>query len=244
GLEARTAAARRLLVVVADPGMRLPDLTSELAAMAGVAGNEEAEGRLRSAFMSLVEPGAGAFRSITNALAASLLLYITLGVPAAHGSGSAAAASGSASHGVAAPASMVLLGRVGASGLAADVAALGEQLLMLCAVNEAVHGDLYEEMYVQVAEQEAAASQEASALQLQQQRRQQQQQQQAAAVAVAAGLADGSRSGEQPVSAAAAQGAGQLPAAASGEGPRAPQGDVKRNSGRAEEERLQEGDEI
>lgn len=51
GPEQRAAAGRRLLVVAADPGMRLPDLTAELSAMAGVAGDTAAEERLRGAFM-------------------------------------------------------------------------------------------------------------------------------------------------------------------------------------------------
>jgi hypothetical protein len=51
GPEARASACRRLLVVAADPGMALPDLTTELAAAAGVAGDAEAEARLKTAFM-------------------------------------------------------------------------------------------------------------------------------------------------------------------------------------------------
>ncbi|EFJ46555.1 hypothetical protein VOLCADRAFT_92991 [Volvox carteri f. nagariensis] len=104
---------------------------------------------------SLVDPASGAFRSITNALAAALLAHITLGTPTPpttqQTQGSVAGASGGGfGGGPAAAVAAMLLGRVGASHLAADVAALGAQLLALCAVNEAVHGELYEEMYGQI----------------------------------------------------------------------------------------------
>lgn len=54
---------------------------------------------------------------------------------------------------MAAAAAAALLGRVGAAGLAGDVAALGERLLGLCAVNEAVHGHLYEGLLAELEEQ-------------------------------------------------------------------------------------------
>ncbi len=54
---------------------------------------------------------------------------------------------------MAAAAAAALLGRVGATGLAGDVAALGERLLGLCAVNEAVHGQLYEGLLGELEEQ-------------------------------------------------------------------------------------------
>ncbi|KXZ46916.1 hypothetical protein GPECTOR_39g410 [Gonium pectorale] len=178
GPEARSAATRRLLAVVADPGMRLPHLTAELAALAGVAGDEEAEARLRRVFVGLMDPSSAAFRSISNALGAALVVHMTLGTTAAPGSGTApthgsAAGPGSSAGrsvgtssgtttgsggGVAGAAAAALLGRVGASGLAPDVAALGGRLLALCAVNEAVHGELYERLYDELVQAECSAS--------------------------------------------------------------------------------------
>jgi hypothetical protein len=106
-------------------------------ANAGTSGSDEAEegAALQSAIRTLMDPGSGAFRSVSNALAGALSLHMLLGP---------AAVSGDAGMGRAVGA---LLGRVGAGPLAPDVAALAERLLAITAVSEAVHGLLYQAVY-------------------------------------------------------------------------------------------------
>jgi hypothetical protein len=81
----------------------------------------------------------GAFRSISNALAAALAVRLLLG-PSAVDAPSAAGAEDEAAALAASQAVARLLGRVGASALGPDVAALARKLLAMCAVSEAVHG--------------------------------------------------------------------------------------------------------
>ncbi len=99
---------------------------------------------------SLVDPSSAAFRSLANALAASLLLHVALGTGAAAPGGGEPLASRAAT---------ALLARVGAAALAGDVAALGGRLLSLCAVNEAVHGEAYERAVREGLEEQQGAGQ-------------------------------------------------------------------------------------
>lgn len=126
GAEQQAAAARRLRVLLSDPGMRLSDVVSELTALAGSA----SEAPVKAMFMRIVNPDSAAFKSIRSGLCTALYAHLLLG-------GARLAPDAAAGQAVAAA-----LARVGASVLQQDVAAAAEQLLRVAAVNEAVHEEL------------------------------------------------------------------------------------------------------
>ncbi len=123
----KEAARRRLMVVVADPAMRLSDLVTELTQLAGAQGASVQEAQVKNMFVTIVNPESAAFRSIRSGVCAALLAHLLHGKERLAGQREAVAAA---------------LGRIGASALADDVAALGQQLASVAAVNEAVHEEL------------------------------------------------------------------------------------------------------
>jgi hypothetical protein len=194
--EQRAAARRRLLVVLSDPGMRLGDLVTEIARLAGEGAAVPEQGQaggqglalepqVKQVFMSIVDPGSGPYRSIRQALSAAALAHLLHGGAAVaadeglargvaatlakvrgsariavawlpgsvrasrlHFPGAGGPLAGRAAslpvprHGLPTPAGCLPpphLPQVGASALVADVAALGEQLAGIAAVNEVVH---------------------------------------------------------------------------------------------------------
>ena len=155
------AAKRRLQILLADPSLQLQHLVTELAATAGLSqlglppeAQLQAEGQLRQGLLRVVDPAGPAFRSLSNALAASTLLHMLLGregavavpVPAATGVAEDPAVSSppqvQQQQRVGVDAMVArLLGRVGGGIVAVDVAELAARLLALAGVTEAVHMD-------------------------------------------------------------------------------------------------------
>lgn len=159
----RSAARRRLLIVVADPKLSMADLTAELCQLAGALGDQAASEQLATAFSTITRPGSGALASIGNGVAGVLLAHLLLGT-----SGSAADGGAANDMLAAAKAAMTaVLNRIGASVVAEDVAALAADLAALVAVNEAVHGDLYERLAQPLMEPMQAAIEAAAAAALQ-----------------------------------------------------------------------------
>lgn len=79
-------------------------------------------------FTTIVDPEASAFKSIRSGMTAALAAHMLYGRAALAADGSAGAACSS------------VLGRVGAAALSEDVADLGQRLVAVAAVCEAVHG--------------------------------------------------------------------------------------------------------
>jgi len=102
---------------------------------------EEEERSMRRAFSTLMSTNGAAFRSISNAIAAALAVRLLLGPAAVDNPVSETSNNGAEMS--ARRAVSLLLGRVGASALSPDVAALARKLLAICAVSEAVHGPIY-----------------------------------------------------------------------------------------------------
>jgi len=133
----RAAAKRRLQIVLADPSLQLQHLVTELASMVGLPSlglpaevQLRAESQLKSSLLRMVDPNSGAFRSLANGLSAALLAHMLTGGMGGQ-SGAARA-----------------LGRIGATVVAEDLAALGSKLLKLAGVNEAVHlAEVYEPLF-------------------------------------------------------------------------------------------------
>jgi hypothetical protein len=126
----REAARRRLLVVLADPGMKPSDLVTEISQLSSGKGGSDGmalEAQVQQVFSSIVSPGSGPYRSIRSALVVALLAHLL------HGSAQVA------TDGALQRAVMGALGKVGASALVPEVAALADQLARIAAVNEAVH---------------------------------------------------------------------------------------------------------
>ncbi|KAL6747933.1 hypothetical protein V8C86DRAFT_1238533 [Haematococcus lacustris] len=155
------AAKRRLLVLLADSSVGLPDLVTELsrlvaheagprtftghtadgghtvangAAGAATALNLEEEAALSRSLKALVEPGSVAFSAVKEALSRVLTLHLVLGPVAIRHEPAVRRAAAS------------MLAQEGAAVVAEDLAQLAQQLLALCGVSEAVHGEVYAQM--------------------------------------------------------------------------------------------------
>ena len=121
----------------------------------------QAEAQLKQSLLRVVDPAGPAFRSLSNAFAASLLLHVLLGengeVSATRGGisggGSSSQSESEGPQGETAPVgelprrvsvgamSARLLGRVGGGIVAGDLAQLAGSLLALTGITEAVHLD-------------------------------------------------------------------------------------------------------
>ncbi|GFH19922.1 uncharacterized protein HaLaN_16954 [Haematococcus lacustris] len=154
------AAKRRLLVLLADSSVGLPDLVTELSrlvaheagprtftghtadgghtvanvAEAAATLNLEEEAVLSRSFKALVEPGSVAFSAVKEALSRVLTLHLLLGPLAIRQEPAVRRAAAS------------MLAQEGAAVVAEDLAQLAQQLLALCGVSEAVHGEVYARM--------------------------------------------------------------------------------------------------
>lgn len=100
----------------------------------------QGEAALGAALQSLLDPRSTAFRSVSNALAAALTVHLVAGA-------GGVAATESGVPGVVARSVAVLLARVGAAPLGAEVRALASRLAEVCAVSESV----FEPLYMQLA---------------------------------------------------------------------------------------------
>jgi hypothetical protein len=141
------AGRRRLAVVLADPGMRLADLVTDLTALANdgwVAAETDGapaappvqESRVRALFTSLVNPDSPGFRALRFNLCAAAAVGLL------HGPSSPCANPKTS------PALSALLQRAGAAALGEDVAALAARLASVVAVQEAVFGEVIEGLVV------------------------------------------------------------------------------------------------
>ncbi len=124
------AAKQRIQILLADPSLQLGDLVTELATAAGLAGLQDeaarlaSEAQLKTALQRIVDPSGPAFKSLSNALAAALLLHMCLGGPDVEEAMAAR-----------------VLGRVGGGVVAQEAKALAADLLLFAGVVEAVHGE-------------------------------------------------------------------------------------------------------
>ncbi|KAK9816195.1 hypothetical protein WJX74_000320, partial [Apatococcus lobatus] len=127
-------AKQRLVAVLADPHMRLPDLSSEAARLAGQGGSGEADAAMQSGLSRMLTRSGGAFKALAAGVACTLQLHLLSGPwNVASDSTLQAAASGA-------------LARCGAGSLKAEVARLAQDLGQIAAISEAVHVDIYERL--------------------------------------------------------------------------------------------------
>ena len=161
------ATKRRLQILLADPSLQLQHLVTELTSTAGLAAMGlpvevmvRAEEQMRQGLLRVIDPAGAAFRSLSNALAASLLLVMLLGKEGVVVVAEAGASQqqqqqqhDSSSQRTMSVKAMVarLLGRVGGGIVAGDVEDLAEQMLVLAGVTEAVHLDsIYTPLFSQI----------------------------------------------------------------------------------------------
>lgn len=124
----------RLSVVLSDPLMRLPSLTTELAQLAG-SPTKETEDSMQTALMGLIASGLNnsGFKSLSNGLCKAILILLTAGP----GNKSSKVLS----------AVQNVLGRIGAVAIMDDVIALSEGLARIARVSDTVYSLWYSELW-------------------------------------------------------------------------------------------------
>ena len=70
---------QRLVAVLADPHMRLPDLSSEAARLAGQGGNGEADAAMQAGLSRMLTRSGGAFKALAAGVACTLQLHLLSG---------------------------------------------------------------------------------------------------------------------------------------------------------------------
>jgi hypothetical protein len=142
-------AKSRLGAVLADPGMRLPDLASAMDVLCGGAGQgPEREAHLAAALRRLLGRGGGALRALTCGLSDALLALLLCG---GAGGSSAATASVPAAEAFGHKVAVAALSRCGAASLLPEVKALAAQLGAVAAAEEAVMWPWLEALAVDLA---------------------------------------------------------------------------------------------
>ena len=72
-------AKQRLVAVLADPHMRLPDLSSEAARLAGQGGNGQADAAMQAGLSRMLTRSGGAFKALAAGVACTLQLHLLSG---------------------------------------------------------------------------------------------------------------------------------------------------------------------
>ena len=125
---------RRLMGILADPSMRLPDLAAELTRLAGSESDASSQTAMEAALNRMLMRSSGAFKALSSGIGSAIQLQL-LASPASAQSdaGLQQAVSGA-------------LARCGAVALKAEVAQLALRLSQTAALTEAVHSSTYQKL--------------------------------------------------------------------------------------------------
>ena len=125
---------RRLLGILADPSMRLPDLAAELTRLAGSDSDSQSQSAMEAALNRMLMRSSGAFKALSSGIGNAIQLQL-LASPASSQSdaGLQQAVSGA-------------LARCGAGALKAEVSQLALRLSQTAALSEAVHNATYQRL--------------------------------------------------------------------------------------------------
>lgn len=125
---------RRLVSILADPSMRLPDLAAELTRLAGIEtdGLSQAQAAMEAGLNRMLLRSSGAFKALSSGISTALQLQLLAGPISFKADAGLQQAFNSA------------LARCGAGALKAEVAELSMRLGQTAALSEAVHVNIYQ----------------------------------------------------------------------------------------------------
>lgn len=125
---------RRLLGILADPSMRLPDLAAELVRLAGAESDASSQTAMEAALSRMLMRSSGAFKALSSGIGSAIQLQLLASPASVQSDSGLQQAAGSA------------LARCGAVALKAEVAQLAVRLSQTAALTEAVHSSTYQKL--------------------------------------------------------------------------------------------------
>ncbi|DBA87711.1 TPA: hypothetical protein ACH3X1_004714 [Trebouxia sp. C0004] len=125
---------RRLMGILADPSMRLPDLAAELTRLAGSDSDAQSQSAMEAALNRMLMRSSGAFKALSSGIGNAIQLHL-LASPASSQSDTGL------QQGV-----ISALARCGAGGLKSEVSQLAKRLCQTAALSEAVHSSVYQKL--------------------------------------------------------------------------------------------------
>lgn len=123
---------RRLVSILADPSMRLPDLAAELTRLAGTESDGQSQAAMEAALNRMLLRSSGAFKALSTGISNAVQLQLLAGPSSLQSDAGLQQAVSSA------------LARCGAASLKAEVAQLSVKLGQTAALSEAVHVNIYQ----------------------------------------------------------------------------------------------------
>lgn len=123
---------RRLVSILADPSMRLPDLAAELTRLAGSESDGQSQAAMEAALNRMLLRSSGAFKALSTGISNAVQMQLLAGPSSVQSDASLQQACHSA------------LTRCGAASLKAEVAQLSVKLGQTAALSEAVHAETYQ----------------------------------------------------------------------------------------------------
>ena len=125
---------RRLMGILADPSMRLPDLAAELSRLADAESDASSQTAMEAALNRMLMRSSGAFKALSSGIGNAIQLQLLASPASVQSDAGLQQAAGSA------------LARCGASALKAEVAQLAVRLSQTAALTEAVHSSTYQKL--------------------------------------------------------------------------------------------------
>ena len=125
---------RRLMGILADPSMRLPDLATELTRLAGSDSDAQSQSAMEAALNRMLMRSSGAFKALSSGIGNAIQLQL-LSSPASSQSDAGLKQAVSSA-----------LARCGAGTLGAEVSQLALRLSQTAALSEAVHSSVYQRL--------------------------------------------------------------------------------------------------
>lgn len=125
---------RRLMGILADPSMRLPDLAAELTRLAGSESDAQSQSAMEAALNRMLMRSSGAFKALSSGIGNAIQLQL-LASPASSQSDAGLQQAVSSA-----------LARCGAGALKSEVSQLALRLSQTAALSEAVHSSTYQRL--------------------------------------------------------------------------------------------------
>ena len=125
---------RRLMGILADPSMRLPDLAAELTRLAGSDSDAQSQSAMEAALNRMLMRSSGAFKALSSGIGNALQLQLLASPASSQSDAGLQQGLNSA------------LARCGAGALKSEVSQLAERLTQTAALSEAVHSSVYQRL--------------------------------------------------------------------------------------------------
>ena len=125
---------RRLMGILADPSMRLPDLAAELTRLAGSESETESQTAMEAALNRMLLRSSGAFKALSAGIVHSIQLKLLASPASSESDAGLQQAVGSS------------LARCGAGALKSEVAQIATRLSQTAALSETVHSSTYQKL--------------------------------------------------------------------------------------------------